>query len=510
MLSTENGALRVLKSTDWRGVSNLALSPDGSQLAFDMSDGDARSRDLFLLSTSAAREVPLVASRSDETLVGWSTDGKQVLFLGNRAGAPDLWSVEIHDGSAKGEPVLLKRDAGRFWPLGVTETGALYGATFSPPFGGRLKLLSLDPAMTDPSSPRVLDEFVGPGNDLRWSHSGSMLAAASQWIGTRPLTPRYTELLALRLVVRDLSGVARELQTPLEYINNLEWAPDDESLLVAGADLQGRRGVFRVDVSTGTTTVIVRVEPDEQAILVAPFPQTGDNLYYRRIRIAGQTAKLVAHNLRTGEEVEILPYGPRDQITVLGVTDTALLTIESDAAGMAEALVLSDLQRRHRVELLRLSAPDTFVQFGYAPSQRAAWARNRESIFVMKGRSCTPASASCSDQGELWQVRLDGQGAVRIGMRPQELRSGRAVGWAPDTGSLLLATSPGSRADDSGVELWAWPWTAARPDWVLGSSLPMARRGSSSALTLAMWRTTFATQHPPSHSGWWCSKTSCR
>src|ERR1051325_10602400 len=61
LLSVPDGALRVLKSVDWRGTTMLAFSPDGKYLAYDLPAGDdTEQRDIFVLATDASREVPAV------------------------------------------------------------------------------------------------------------------------------------------------------------------------------------------------------------------------------------------------------------------------------------------------------------------------------------------------------------------------------------------------------------------------------------------------------------------
>ena len=48
LVATDSGALRVLKSVDWRGPSRIFFSPDGRDLAYDLPANDTdHQRDVF-------------------------------------------------------------------------------------------------------------------------------------------------------------------------------------------------------------------------------------------------------------------------------------------------------------------------------------------------------------------------------------------------------------------------------------------------------------------------------
>ena len=452
-VSAETGALRPLKSIEWRGVSNLALSPDGRRLAFDLQPAGALTRDLFLLAVDGSSETTLVRSASEETLVGWSADGAQVLYLSDRTGSVDLWSVGAEAGTATGEPALLKRDVGQFWPMGLSQAGVAYGAAFAPPFSGKLKLIRLVGGDRRPKDDvQVLDEFVGPGVESRWSHDGRMVATASQWAGTRPLTPRYLELVSLRLVIRTVAtGDARELRPSLSYINNFFWANDDQSLIVAGGE-ERLRGIYRVDIRSGAATPLLRLGEDEQAILAGPRAEQNGIVYFKVNRIAGretEAARFAALDLASGTQRELIPFGPRSALDVVGVVDGRLVTAQASAG--TEALVISALDGSDQRELLRLNAPETFAPLGVQPQPRFVWTPDLQALVVATGAPCPPAAAACQP-ADLWRIPLKGA-PERLGSRPDTLRTARAVGWMSSGRSLVLVGTAGS--DSRGV---AWEW----------------------------------------------------
>ena len=125
VIAVQDGSLRVLKSVDWRGPTHLFFSTDGKYLAFDLPAGEiTEQRDVFVLATDGSQEIPVVVHPSQDVLVGWSPDGKRVLFASDRSGSMGLWGVGFADGKVQGAPQLLKPDIGRHEFMGLADNGA--------------------------------------------------------------------------------------------------------------------------------------------------------------------------------------------------------------------------------------------------------------------------------------------------------------------------------------------------------------------------------------------------
>src|SRR5206468_2598860 len=73
-----------------------------------------------------SRDVALAPHPADDFAIGWSSGGEQILFGSNRTGPLSLWTLPVKNGQSQGEPRLVREDAGKMEPLGVTRTGALY------------------------------------------------------------------------------------------------------------------------------------------------------------------------------------------------------------------------------------------------------------------------------------------------------------------------------------------------------------------------------------------------
>jgi dipeptidyl aminopeptidase/acylaminoacyl peptidase len=429
LVSAGDGSVRTLKSVAWDGVSNMALSPDGRELAFDLRGADAGSRDVFVLAVDGSRETPAAAFQGDDSLVGWSPEG-QLLFVSNRTGFTGLWTMPMKGGTPQAAPVLLKRDVGRFWPAGVTTSGAIYSAVLSPP-GAQLHLARLDvnrPQLA--AEARVLDEFVGVVTFLHWSRDGESLAYSSQWMGMQPRTPSgLLDPLKLRFVVASArTGERRELRPTLSYINDFAWTADGQGFYAAGADVQGGKGVYHIDAQTGTTRQLARVLAHEETQLAGIWTEQRDKLYYLRIVTANQTTKLVEHDLRTGTDRDLYAYEPRpdrDVAAIAGgrifrlVTTRATTLAAAPGPDQSTMLVSSSLAGDGTKELLRAGYPDVLTLLDWSP--------DRTYGFFAK-------TVRAQGQTELWRVPVNGSEPAKVATVP-DLSSLRCGGWA-DGGAL--------------------------------------------------------------------------
>ncbi len=87
-----------------RGVSDPQVSPDGSRVAFVVTDppaGTERNRDVWMV-TLATREVRrLTYTKQAESSPRWSPDGRTLAFLSSRAGAPQIYLLPMEGGEAQ-------------------------------------------------------------------------------------------------------------------------------------------------------------------------------------------------------------------------------------------------------------------------------------------------------------------------------------------------------------------------------------------------------------------------
>jgi dipeptidyl aminopeptidase/acylaminoacyl peptidase len=153
LVSIPDGNLRVLKSVDGHRAHPRAkqcstcdphFSPDGKYLGYDLYENETgNERDVFVISIDGTHEVPVVVRPGNDEMLGWSPDGKWLLFTSDRTGSTDLWAVAFANGKTQDPPRWLKEDFGtKSWSVGLTSSGALYYLTNSG--SGRFRLWSLE------------------------------------------------------------------------------------------------------------------------------------------------------------------------------------------------------------------------------------------------------------------------------------------------------------------------------------------------------------------------------
>src|SRR6185436_1767556 len=100
LISTETGEKRKLSSPPAESVGDNtpAFSPDGRQLAFSRMSGQG-VEDIFLMAAEGGEPRQLTFDNRFITDLNWTADGREIVFISDRAGDAGLWRVSATGGT---------------------------------------------------------------------------------------------------------------------------------------------------------------------------------------------------------------------------------------------------------------------------------------------------------------------------------------------------------------------------------------------------------------------------
>jgi Tol biopolymer transport system component len=402
LLSVADGALRVLKSIDWQLTNVLLFSPDGKYLGYDQPQSNSSSeRDVFVLAVDGSREIHAVAQPSDDLMMGWSPDGKWLLFASDRSGSIDLWGLPSSNGTPQGAPERLRANipvAQMIQPMGVTHSGALYyGTKLSQPHT-KLRIAEFDFTTGKLSNIKeIAADYLESSALGEWSPDARQMV----YKALRGPTERPTHEAA---VIRSMeTGQSRELRPKLAYFGPLAWSPEGRSLLTLGGDLKGRAGIFQVDPENGDARALLLDRPGERSWYPSWAPD-GKSFYIKRDYRKPKEESFVRVDVATGAETEVFRR-PEPLSQAWPSPDGRYLATEGfDASTNSRTMLLVPTGGEKVRELMR--CPSEIPPAELTDMKKGVrltwmiWAPDSRALIVLKWRDSEPI--------ETWRVPIDG------------------------------------------------------------------------------------------------------
>ena len=424
LVDTRTGELRVLKSIDWRGVGKAVFSPDGRYLAYDLLEGEGiRTQRILVMAVDASRETEITAASASNAVMGWRADG-HLLFASDRSGSIGLWAVRVDEGRPRAAPFLVKADLSSTWSLGLTRGGALYvwkraGAEYVTTAAIDLAAGELRPGPAEP-----FQAFVVSRGRPAWSADGSRLL----YVSCGP-----TGGSSCRIMLRDVeSGATREVPHSLGYVGFPRLGPDGRTILAEGTDLKGRRAIYLIDASTGSTTFVADQIPYRRR-----WPDwwpDGRSIYYNS-QAPNEPLVLLRREIGSESETEVF----RTSACTVGLARVspdarAVACTASDPATRSVTLLVVRREGGPAEPVMRVPSSETLFPWQWTPNGRAILVRK-----YAEGRS-----------DELWLAPVGGE------PRPRRLNID-VRNWSgpfdlsPDGRRIAFVASAGA----DGAEVWA-------------------------------------------------------
>ena len=312
MVSAADGTTTVVKSFERRGGYPHAMrfSRDGGYIAYDQTQQEnALDSDIFLISADGSREMTLVEHPAQDFLLGWSPDGRGVVFASDRTGSLDMWYLPVHAGKAQGAPELVKSGVEEIVPMGFTQNGSFYYA--QAPFVLDVYVARIDSQNGKILAPpeKAIRRFEGRNSWPDYSADGKYLA----YVSTRNRS-FHSALYPNILCIRSLdTGEEQEFATRFRRLAGPRWSPDGQLLYLAAWDNEGM-GIYRVNTQNGEFTPIVRVKAPASLHWHEISPD-GSTFIYGRRENSKAPYRIVSRKLTTGEE-KVLHTGDKNWFSI--------------------------------------------------------------------------------------------------------------------------------------------------------------------------------------------------
>jgi Tol biopolymer transport system component len=254
LVNVEDGTIQKLKSLN--GIDPYPLSAqfsaNGKFVVYEHPQAPKlRKNDISILSIDGKFDNPLINHPSDDRLLGWTPDMQHILFVSDRTGTWDVWTIRTSNGRPVGDPHLVRRNIGSVRPMGLTNNGSLFYST--PGFLFDIFSATIDPETgTISKKPEKLFlPYEGHNTRPDLSPDGQKLA----YISLRGPANRSSVLCIYNLE----SGEVREVQpnTTFRRFGYPRWTSSGESILLLAHHTELGKGLFSVNVETGITDLLL-------------------------------------------------------------------------------------------------------------------------------------------------------------------------------------------------------------------------------------------------------------
>jgi len=297
IVSLEKDDERELKSFGLLPPSTVRFSPNGDFLVYSRRPNiETPENDIYLLEIATGMEQPLIQHPSNDDVLGWSPDGKALLFASDRGGSIDLWSAPIKGGKVLGEPAMLRPHLGDVDPIGILSDGRFF-------YGVKKGGTSINRAKIDFESGKVIE--VPERIRLRTPPYFSFFAVSPDG---RKLVYRTRKRNRSMMSLVDIETFQeKDLFGMWQYQYNIapHWSDDGHTIMFRGQRRDGTAEFILLDTDSGAKTLL---SSDKGGPYVDWNGESanGDQLLYVRWDAASSAFFSVQRNSKSGAEIEKL------------------------------------------------------------------------------------------------------------------------------------------------------------------------------------------------------------
>jgi len=403
LISIKDSPIQILKTLDVVNPISMKAkySPDGRYIVYDFPQKEEfRKKDISLISSDGTKEIPLIAHTADDYLLGWSPDGKWILYSSDRTGTRDAWIIQVLEGKPQGDPQLVRRDIGMVVSLGFSQDGSFYYSTA----GATWDIYS---AKLDPETGSIIEQpkkdplpYEGYNIYSDWSPDGKNLVYISfREPGNHP---------SILCLYSAESGRVREFDLKEKFFHfwKPHWCPDSRSILLLAKDFQSGSGIYKIDAQTGEATLLIpKKEKESYGALWSPvMSHDGKLIFYIHENTSDKYYPVVVRDLETGKEEELLRNPPYDRNTI---------ALSPDGQQLALLMREEENLRVLKVMSIKGGEPLELHRFGFKGNNiiDIDWSPDGRYIYFPK-RKPDPEGG----EKELWRVPAKGGKAENLSL----------------------------------------------------------------------------------------------
>jgi len=392
LVTVADGSTKLLKTMGADPSPGGVFSPDGRYIAWAVKDG------ISLVELQTGKEYPLVPDLAPHHVLGWSPDGRYILFSSERSGSADMWLVAVADGKAEGEPELVKKGYSGY-ALGFTRAGAFYYCLSN--IAREVHIAEWDPAsgsLVTPLQP-VSRRWSDVSRNPDWSPDGRFLAYVR--------SPASNDSF---IVIRSTkTGEERELSVGKMRIGfSLRWTSDGNAVVVSASESGKGWGLMRVDVQTGQATSLMPI-PHYGALPRFDLSPDGRTIFYVKHSPPpnmNQT-QLVARDLQSAHETEIIQKSGLNWVSVSPDGKRLAIGVQEDRSLVLRVLPVTGGEAH---EVVRIDADEANYRVW------TSWTPDGRYLIFARGQK-----GRATRNVQVWRIAAEGGEPQRLALTVDEL-----------------------------------------------------------------------------------------
>ncbi|MEE8604975.1 MAG: tetratricopeptide repeat protein, partial [Candidatus Aminicenantaceae bacterium] len=399
LISVADKSVRLVKNLDWnilgKPLGTMGFSPNGRYIIYPRpSKKDTSTCDLFLISVENGHEKALVEHPSEDFFLGWSPDGKWVLFASDRTGTVDAWIIPVKEGKPLGPPELIKKGIGNIDPLGFTMKGDFYYSSSKQMVD--VYFFTMDPETGEVTSKPKKATLPGEGRN-----SYPVYSPDGRYLAYRRDSMRSGGANSLCIFSFE-TGKEREFPLEIRVVLPPKWSHDGQNIFL-NAYANNLLRIYKFDVQTEMLTpILAGNERDEKHTGFIGSSRDGKSFLYMHKDLEKHLCRIFVRSFDDGTEKELYRFTLR-----LGMT----ASLSPD--GQWFAVVTRERNRVLTIIPTKGGEPKVLFRFEHVGGHPTALTWTADGKYIL-------FSLSQKKQGlqkSLWRIPVAGGEPQNLGLR---------------------------------------------------------------------------------------------